>query len=126
MKNALPITSCSVVHITGRTMLWRWMQPALVCVWNVYKSLMSNAANDPAYANVRKTLEERLTAVLQEQNDPRVTEQPFRGSCTFSGYIGCSLPGTENGEYWLIYDRNIIQIGAITLLILASSVENGL
>jgi len=39
---------------------------------------MNNVADDPAYADVRRTLEERLLTVLREQNDPRVTETPCR------------------------------------------------
>ena len=39
---------------------------------------MRNVAEDPAYANVRKTMQERLFQILQEQNDPRLMEQPCR------------------------------------------------
>ena len=31
-----------------------------------------------------------------------------------------------SSEYWLIYEQNFIKIGGISLLILASAVENGL
>ncbi len=39
---------------------------------------MKNVADDPAYANVRRTMEVRLMKILVEQHDPRVTEQPCR------------------------------------------------
>ena len=39
---------------------------------------MHNVVGDPAYAQSRKTMEERLFSVLREQQDPRVTEHPCR------------------------------------------------
>ena len=39
---------------------------------------MLNVADDPAYANIRNTMQERLFKVLREQNDPRLMEQPCR------------------------------------------------
>ena len=39
---------------------------------------MNNVADDPKYANVRRSLEARLMGILEEQNDPRLMEQPCR------------------------------------------------
>ena len=39
---------------------------------------MNNVADDPKYANVRQSLEERLLGILETQNDPRLMEQPCR------------------------------------------------
>ncbi len=39
---------------------------------------MNNVADDPAYANIRQTLEQRLLALLRAEADPRVMEQPCR------------------------------------------------
>ena len=39
---------------------------------------MNNVAADPAYEEVRARLERRLLTVLEEQNDPRLMEQPCR------------------------------------------------
>ena len=39
---------------------------------------MHNVAADPAYANIRGQMEAQLLAVLREQNDPRLMEQPCR------------------------------------------------
>jgi N-sulfoglucosamine sulfohydrolase len=39
---------------------------------------MNNLADDPAHADVRRELHDRLMAVLRDQNDPRVTETPCR------------------------------------------------
>ncbi len=39
---------------------------------------LRNVAADPAYANVRGQLAARLLAILEEQNDPRLMEQPCR------------------------------------------------
>ena len=39
---------------------------------------MNNVAGDPGYERVRAELEQRLLAVLETQNDPRLTEQPCR------------------------------------------------
>ena len=39
---------------------------------------MRNVAKDPAYANVRGDMEARLLAILAEQRDPRLMEQPCR------------------------------------------------
>lgn len=47
---------------------------------------MNNVADDPAYANVRRQLEARLLAVLEEQDDPRLMEQPCRYE--FEPYAG--------------------------------------
>ena len=47
---------------------------------------MNNVAYDPAYANVRSQLEGRLLAVLTEQDDPRLMEQPCRYE--FEPYAG--------------------------------------
>jgi hypothetical protein len=47
---------------------------------------MNNVAYDPAYANVRQSLEERLLSVLRNQNDPRLMEQPCRYE--FEPYAG--------------------------------------
>jgi arylsulfatase A-like enzyme len=47
---------------------------------------MHNVADDPAYANIRKTMQERLFQILQEQNDPRLMEQPCRYE--FEPYAG--------------------------------------
>ena len=47
---------------------------------------MNNVADDPAYANVRRQLEARLLALLEEQDDPRLMEQPCRYE--FEPYAG--------------------------------------
>ena len=47
---------------------------------------MSNVADDPAYANVRGEMADRLVKLLQEQNDPRLMEQPCRYE--FEPYAG--------------------------------------
>lgn len=47
---------------------------------------MNNVADDPAYANVRQAMEERLTGILKTENDPRLTEQPCRYE--FEPYAG--------------------------------------
>ena len=39
---------------------------------------MNNVAQDSAYAEVRENLQQRLIAVLQQYDDPRLTEQPCR------------------------------------------------
>lgn len=39
---------------------------------------MTNVAADPTYATNRKQLHDRLMAVLRQQNDPRLVEQPCR------------------------------------------------
>ncbi len=39
---------------------------------------LTNVAADPAFENVRATLEQRLLAVLEAQDDPRLMEQPCR------------------------------------------------
>jgi len=39
---------------------------------------MNNVANDSEYEQIRADLNSRLMALLQEQNDPRVTESPPR------------------------------------------------
>lgn len=39
---------------------------------------MHNVAADPLYASVRARMAKRLLAILAEQNDPRLTEQPCR------------------------------------------------
>jgi arylsulfatase A-like enzyme len=39
---------------------------------------MSNVADDPDYADTKKDLLDQLMAVLEEQNDPRVVEDPVR------------------------------------------------
>ena len=39
---------------------------------------MNNVADDPKYANVRRSLEARLMGILEEQNDPRLMEQSCR------------------------------------------------
>ena len=39
---------------------------------------MNNVADDPAYANVRQSLHQRLHDLLKSENDPRLTEQPCR------------------------------------------------
>ena len=39
---------------------------------------MCNLADDPAYADTRRELHDRLMAVLREQCDPRVVESPCR------------------------------------------------
>ena len=49
---------------------------------------MNNVAEDPAYANVRSQLAGRLLAVLEEQDDPRLMEQPCRYE--FEPYAGPS------------------------------------
>ena len=50
---------------------------------------MTNVADDPAYADVRASLETRLLGVLREQNDPRLMEQPCRYE--FEPYAAPSL-----------------------------------
>ena len=47
---------------------------------------MHNVADDPAYANVRQSLEERLLDLLRTEDDPRLTEQPCRYE--FEPYAG--------------------------------------
>ena len=49
---------------------------------------MNNVAEDPAYANVRSQLAGRLLAILEEQDDPRLMEQPCRYE--FEPYAGPS------------------------------------
>jgi N-sulfoglucosamine sulfohydrolase len=39
---------------------------------------MNNVADDPAYADIRQAMEDRLMGMLRDQNDPRLTEQPCR------------------------------------------------
>lgn len=39
---------------------------------------LNNVADDPAYANIRKSMEARLLSLLREQNDPRLMERPCR------------------------------------------------
>ena len=39
---------------------------------------MNNVAGDPQYESVRARMESRLLSVLEEHNDPRLTEQPCR------------------------------------------------
>ena len=39
---------------------------------------MNNVATDPAYANVRGQMADRLLKILEEQDDPRLMEQPCR------------------------------------------------
>ena len=39
---------------------------------------MHNVAEDPAYATIRETMQERLFQILKKQNDPRLMEQPCR------------------------------------------------
>jgi len=39
---------------------------------------MTNVADDPEYADVKRRMEKRLLAILHEQNDPRLMEQPCR------------------------------------------------
>ncbi|MDE0659791.1 MAG: sulfatase [Gammaproteobacteria bacterium] len=39
---------------------------------------MNNVADDPRYANVKGQMEARLLAILEEQDDPRLMEQPCR------------------------------------------------
>ena len=39
---------------------------------------MNNVADDPKYANVRGQMEARLHRILEEQDDPRLMEQPCR------------------------------------------------
>lgn len=39
---------------------------------------LHNVADDPAYANIRGEMESRLFKLLEQQNDPRLTEQPCR------------------------------------------------
>ncbi len=39
---------------------------------------MHNAADDPAHADIRQAMEERLLSFLRDHNDPRLTEQPCR------------------------------------------------
>ncbi len=45
-----------------------------------------NVAGDPAYANVRGQMEARLLKILEEQDDPRLMEQPCRYE--FEPYAG--------------------------------------
>ena len=45
-----------------------------------------NVADEPAYANVRGQMEARLLKILEEQDDPRLTEQPCRYE--FEPYAG--------------------------------------
>lgn len=47
---------------------------------------LRNVANDPRYDNVRKRMQQRLLALLAEQRDPRLTEQPCRYE--FEPYAG--------------------------------------
>ncbi len=39
---------------------------------------LTNVASDPSYARIRKELKDRLFSVLEENNDPRLTENPCR------------------------------------------------
>ena len=39
---------------------------------------LRNVADDPAYANIKGQMEARLKQVLEEQDDPRLMEQPCR------------------------------------------------
>ena len=47
---------------------------------------MNNVASDPKYANVKGQLEARLKLLLEEQDDPRLMEQPCRYE--FEPYAG--------------------------------------
>lgn len=45
---------------------------------NADPDYMHNVAGDPGYEHIRAELEQRLLAILEAQNDPRLMEQPCR------------------------------------------------
>ena len=50
---------------------------------------LRNVADDPAYANIKGQMEARLKQVLEEQDDPRLMEQPCRYE--YEPYAGVHL-----------------------------------